>query len=328
MNPKYSQIIGTGSYLPQKVLTNADLEKLVDTTDEWITTRTGIKERRIADEKEASSDLAFHAANFALQMAGIAPEEIDLIIVATLSPDMTFPSTACLVQAMLGAKKAFAFDLSAACSGFVYALSVADQFLKSGKYRYALVVGSEVISRVLDWMDRSTCVIFGDGAGAVILKGVNAKKGILSTHLHSDGQFWDLLYIPGGGSRLPISEKVIANRMHFLKMKGSETFKIAVRNLEEVAWEALNDLQLSVEDIAFMVPHQANIRIIKALTERLKFPEEKVVINIDRCGNTSAASIPIALDEVVRSGRVKEGDYLLFIAFGAGLTWGASIIKW
>ena len=328
MNPKYSQIIGTGSYLPQKVLTNADLEKLVDTTDEWITTRTGIKERRIADEKEASSDLAFHAANFALQMAGIAPEEIDLIIVATLSPDMTFPSTACLVQAMLGAKKAFAFDLSAACSGFVYALSVADQFLKSGKYRYALVVGSEVISRVLDWMDRSTCVIFGDGAGAVILKGVNAKKGILSTHLHSDGQFWDLLYIPGGGSRLPISEKVIANRMHFLKMKGSETFKIAVRNLEEVAWEALNDLQLSVEDIAFMVPHQANIRIIKALTERLKFPEERVVINIDRCGNTSAASIPIALDEVVRSGRVKEGDYLLFIAFGAGLTWGASIIKW
>ncbi|MFI5304801.1 MAG: beta-ketoacyl-ACP synthase III [Nitrospiria bacterium] len=328
MNPKYSQIIGTGSYLPQKVLTNADLEKLVDTTDEWITTRTGIKERRIADEKEASSDLAFHAANLALQMAGIAPEEIDLIIVATLSPDMTFPSTACLVQAMLGAKKAFAFDISAACSGFVYALSVADQFLKSGKYRYALVVGSEVISRVLDWMDRSTCVIFGDGAGAVILKGVNAKKGILSTHLHSDGQFWDLLYIPGGGSRLPISEKVIANRMHFLRMKGSETFKIAVRNLEEVAWEALNDLQLSVEDIALMVPHQANIRIIKALTERLKFPEERVVINIDRCGNTSAASIPIALDEVVRSGRVKEGDYLLFIAFGAGLTWGASIIKW
>lgn len=328
MNIKFSHIIGTGSYLPKKVMTNADLERIVDTTDEWITTRTGIKERRIADEKEATSDLAFHAANHALRSAGILPEEIDLIVVATLSPDMTFPSTACLVQAMLGANKAFAFDISAACSGFLYALSVADQYLKSGLYRYALVVGSEVISRVLDWKDRSTCVIFGDGAGAVVLKGVDSRKGILSTHLHSDGQFWDLLYIPGGGSRLPISETVLADRKNFLKMKGSETYRLAVRNLEEVAWEALNELHLSVDDITLMVPHQANIRIIKALTERLKFPEEKVVINIDRYGNTSAASIPIALDEAVRSGRIQAGDNLLLIAFGAGLTWGASIINW
>ncbi len=328
MNPKYSQIVGTGSYLPRKVMTNADIEKIVDTTDEWITTRTGIKERRIADEKEAASDLAVEAANQALKASGVAPGEIDLIVVATLSPDMAFPSTACIVQAKLGAGKAFAFDLSAACSGFIYALSVADQYLKSGKYQYALVIGSEVISRILDWKDRSTCVIFGDGAGAVVLKGIDSKKGVLSTHLHSDGQFWDLLYLPAGGSRMPISENVLAERLNFLKMKGSETFKIAVRNLEEVAWKALNDLHLSVEEISLMVPHQANIRIIRALTERLKFPEEKVVINIDRIGNTSAASIPIALDEAVRSGRVKEGDYLLLIAFGAGLTWGASIIKW
>jgi 3-oxoacyl-[acyl-carrier-protein] synthase-3 len=328
MNQKYSQIVGTGSYLPKRVMRNADLEQIIETSDDWIRERTGIKERRIADDKEAASDLAVAAANEAMKAAGIGPEEIDLILVATLSPDMTFPSTACLVQSVIGAKKAFAFDLSAACSGFIYALSVADQYLKSGRYRYALVIGSEVISRVLDWKERGTCIIFGDGAGAVVLKGTDSKKGVLATQLHSDGQYWDLLYVPAGGSRLPISETVLAERKNFLRMKGSETFKIAVRNLEEVAREVLNDLHLSIDDIALMVPHQANIRIIRALSERLKFPEERVVINIDRIGNTSAASIPIALDEAVRSNRVKEGDYLLLIAFGAGLTWGASIIKW
>ncbi|MBI1824006.1 MAG: ketoacyl-ACP synthase III [Nitrospirae bacterium] len=328
MNQKYSQIVGTGSYLPQKVMTNADLERIIDTSDEWIRERTGIRERRIADDKEAASDLAVEAAKKALQAAGIGPEEIDLILVATLSPDMAFPSTACMVQSVIGARKAFAFDLSAACSGFIYALSVADQYLKSGRYRYALVIGSEVISRVLDWKDRSTCIIFGDGAGAVVLKAIDSKRGILSTHLHSDGQYWDLLYVPGGGSRLPFTETVLAERQNFLKMKGSETFKIAVRNLEEVAWEALNDLHLSIENIALMIPHQANIRIIRALADRLKLPEERVVVNIDRIGNTSAASIPIALDEAVRSNRIQEGDFLLLIAFGAGLTWGASVIKW
>ena len=324
----YSQIIGTGSYLPQKTLTNADLERIVETSDQWITDRTGIKERHIADENEAASDLAVQAAHCALQAAGVRPEELDVLIVGTQTPDMTFPSTACIVQAKLGAPKAFAFDLSAACSGFIYSLSVADQFLKSGQYEYALVIGTEVLSRILDWKDRSTCVIFGDGAGAAVLKRTESKKGVLSSHLHSDGQFWDLIFMPGGGSRMPISETVLARRMHFLKMKGSETFKIAVRNLEEVAWEALNHNRLSIDRLALMIPHQANIRIIKALSERLKLPMEKVMINIDRCGNTSAASIPIALDEAVRSGRVHEGDDILLIAFGAGLTWGASVIRW
>ncbi|MHB8482629.1 MAG: beta-ketoacyl-ACP synthase III [Nitrospiria bacterium] len=324
----YSQIIGTGSYLPKKTLTNADLEKIVETSDQWITDRTGIKERHIADENEAASDLAVQAAHRALQAAGIKPEALDVLIVGTQTPDMTFPSTACIVQAKLGASKAFAFDLSAACSGFIYSLSVADQFLKSGQYEYALVIGTEVMSRILDWKDRSTCVIFGDGAGAVVLRRTEIKKGVLSSHLHSDGQFWDLIFMPGGGSRMPVSETVLAQRTHFLKMKGSETFKIAVRNLEEVAWEALNHNQLSIDRLALMVPHQANIRIIKALSERLKLPGEKVMINIDRCGNTSAASIPIALDEAVRSGRIHEGDDILLIAFGAGLTWGASVIRW
>jgi len=328
MSGPYAQIVGTGSYLPSRILSNRDLEKIVETSDEWISTRTGIKERRIADDKEAASDLAISAASEALKSAGIRADELDLIIVATLSPDMVFPSTACIVQAALGAHRAFAFDLSAACTGFIYALSVADSYLKSGQFRHALVIGTEVISRLLDWKDRGTCIIFGDGAGAVVLRSVNAKRGVLSSHLHADGRLWDLLYVPGGGSRLPMSEAVLADRNNFLKMKGNETFKVAVRNLEEVAWEALNHLHLSVEEIALMVPHQANIRIIRALTERLKFPEEKVVINIDRVGNTSAASIPIALDEAVRAGRVKEGDYLLMIAFGAGLTWGASIVKW
>jgi len=326
--PWYSQIIGTGSYLPKKIMTNHDLEAVVATTDQWITERTGIKERHIADPQEATSDLAVEAAKKALAAAGIQAEELDLLVVGTQTPDMTFPSTACLVQAKLGAKKAFAFDLSAACSGFIYALSVADQYLKSGKYQYALVIGAEVISRILDWTDRSTCVIFGDGAGAAVLKRTEEKRGILSSHLHSDGQFWDLICMPGGGSRLPISEMVLSDRLNFLKMKGSETYKIAVRNLEEVAWEALNHHQISIEKLSFMIPHQANIRIIRALAERLKLPEEKVMINIDRCGNTSAASIPLALDEAVRAGKIKKGDYLLLIAFGAGLTWGASVVEW
>ena len=290
--------------------------------------RTGIRERRIAAPDEASSDLGVRAAQKALAAAGITPKELDLIVVGTHSPDMTFPSTACVIQALLGAEKAFAFDLSAACSGFIYSLSVADQYLKSGKYRYALVIGAEVLSRSLDWTDRSTCVIFGDGAGAAVLSRTEKKRGVLSSHLHSDGRLWDLICMPGGGSRLPVSEKVLEERMTFLKMKGAETYKVAVRKFEEVAWEALNHNHLSPENISLVIPHQANIRIIRALAERLKLPDEKLVINIERYGNTSAASIPIALDEAVRGGRIRAGDDLLLISFGAGLTWGASLVRW
>ena|ERR1700693_601881 len=327
MTTENSRITGTGSYLPEKILTNAEMEKLVATTDQWIIERTGIRERRIAAPSEASSDLGAEAAKKALAAAGISPADLDLIVVGTQSPDMTFPSTACVIQARLGARKAFAFDVSAACSGFLYSLSVADQFLKSGKYKTALVIGAEVLSREIDWTDRSTCVIFGDGAGAVVLERKPGPGQVLSSHLHSDGNLWDLICIPAGGSRIPYSEKVLSDRSSFMKMKGAETYKVAVRNLEEVALEALNHHKLSPDQIGLVIPHQANLRIIRAVAERLKLPEEKVMVNIDRVGNTSGASIPIALDEAVRGGRVKPGDYVLLIAFGAGLTWGATLLR-
>lgn len=322
-----SRIAGTGSYVPERVLTNADLERMVETSDTWIVERTGIRERRIAAPGEACSDLGAKAAERALQAAGIDATDLDLILVATCTGDHPLPSTACLIQQRLGATRAAACDLSAACCGFVYALSVADAYVRTGS-GFVLVIGSEVMSTIVDWTDRSTCILFGDGAGAVVLSPADGERGILSSHLHSDGTFWDLICVPGGGARIPPSEKMLADGLQYLKMKGNETFKVAVKTLEEVAREALSANHLSVEDLDLYVPHQANVRIIKAVADRLKVPMEKVVVNLDRYGNTSAASIPLALDEAVRAGRVKEGDLVLMEAFGGGLTWASAVLRW
>lgn len=325
---KRSRIVGSGSYVPKMVLTNFDLESMVNTSDEWIIERTGIRERRIAGKDEAASDLAYEASQRALKSSGIKAKDIDLIILATTTPDMVFPSTACLLQDRLNAKKAVAFDVSAACSGFIYSLSVADQFIKEGIYKTALVVGSEVLSRIIDWNDRATCILFGDGAGAVVLQASPDRRGIISVHLHSDGALKDLLYIPGGGSRNPASKKTIEKRLHYIKMRGNETFKVAVRKLEEVALEAINSNNLKPSDIDLFIPHQANLRIIQAIAKRLNLSMDKVLVNIDRYGNTSAASIPIALDEAVSEGRLKEGDLILMEAFGGGLTWASALLRW
>jgi 3-oxoacyl-[acyl-carrier-protein] synthase III len=323
-----ARVIGTGAYLPDRRLTNQELERMVETSDRWIVERTGIRERRIAAPDEATSDLAAAAGRQALVASGVAASSVELIIVATATPDMLFPSTACLVQERLGAKQAFAFDLSAACTGFLYALAVADQYIRTGTYRTVLVIGAEVLSRMVDWTDRGTCILFGDGAGAVVLQADRGARGILSTHMHSDGALWDLIHIPGGGSRRPPSAETLAERMNFVKMKGSETFRVAVRALEEVAREALAANGLSTGQLALIIPHQANLRILQAVAERLAVPAEKMFINVDRYGNTSAASIPIALDEAVRAGRVRPDDLLLLEAFGAGLTWGAAVVRW
>lgn len=325
---KRSRIVGSGSYVPKMVLTNFDLESMVNTSDEWIIERTGIRERRIAGKDEAASDLAYEASQRALKSSGIKAKDIDLIILATTTPDMVFPSTACLLQDRLNAKKAVAFDVSAACSGFIYSLSVADQFIKEGIYKTALVVGSEVLSRITDWNDRATCILFGDGAGAVVLQASPDRRGIISVHLHSDGALKDLLYIPGGGSRNPASKKTIEKGLHYIKMRGNETFKVAVRKLEEVALEAINSNNLKPSDIDLFIPHQANLRIIQAIAKRLNLSMDKVLVNIDRYGNTSAASIPIALDEAVSEGRLKEGDLILMEAFGGGLTWASALLRW
>lgn len=323
-----SLIIGTGSYLPERVLTNRDLEKRVDTSDQWIMERTGIRERRIASDKEAASDLAVVAARRALEMAQVKATELDLIVVATGTPDMLFPSTACLVQNHIGASRAFAFDLSAACSGFLYALSVGDQYVRTGSAQRVLIIGSEVMSMLMDWTDRSTCILFGDGAGAVVLKAHRGQRGILSTHLHSEGSLWDLICVPGGGSRFPPSKETLEKRLNFLKMKGNETFKVAVRTLEEAARETLKANHFTIKDLDLVIPHQANLRIIQSVAQRLGIPVEKMVINLQHYGNTSAASIPIALDEAVRTGRLKEGHLVLLEAFGGGLTWGSALIRW
>ena len=323
-----SKIAGIGAYLPKSVLSNHDLEKKIDTTDHWITERTGIRERRIAAPDEAASDLAVHAANGALESAKIMAKDIELIIVATATPDMLFPSTACLVQDRLGANRAVAFDLMAACSGFVYALQVGDLYIRTGLYQKVLVIGSEVMSRIVDWSDRSTCILFGDGAGAVVLTGTTEEDGILSIHLHSDGRLWDLIQVPGGGSRVPPSPDLISSHQQFIKMKGSETFKVAVRALEDTIHEAMKANGVSISDVDLFVPHQANIRIIEATIQRLKLPLSKVMINLDRYGNTSAASIPIALEEAVKSSRVKKGDLVLLATFGAGLTWSSALLRW
>ena len=304
------RVLGVGHYLPSKVITNFDLEKMVDTSDDWITTRTGIKERRIAQE-ESLTDMAYMASAEALKMAGVDPVDIDLIILATLTPDMGFPASACLLQSRLEAKNAFAFDISAACSGFLYALDMAHSYLSSGKARHVLVVGAEKLSEIVDWQDRNTCVLFGDGAGAVLLSS-DGKDKLYTSKLLSDGSLWEILYAPKCG---------------YINMKGRELFKIAVRSMEEACNEVIEKAGVSAERIKLMIPHQANIRIIQALAEKLGFPMEKVYTNIHKYGNTSAASIPIALSEAIQEGLLSEGDIVLFTAMGGGLTWGATLME-
>ena len=323
-----ARIAATGSAVPRRVLRNADLERMVATSDEWIAERTGIRERRVVDEGVASSDLGTEAARAALATGGWDAADLDLLLVATCTPDMPLPSTACLIQRNLKASRAIAFDLAAACSGFLYGLSVADLYVRSGTCRKALVVGTEVMSSVIDWTDRSTCILFGDGAGAVLVEPSDDDRGILSTHLHSDGDLWDLVCVPGGGSRLPASAPMLADRQQFVKMKGNETFKVAVRTLEATAREALEANKMGVDDVDLFIPHQANVRIVNAVMERLGLRKDRVFLNIDRYGNTSAASIPLALDEAVRAGRVSPGSRILMVAFGSGLTWASAVVKW
>jgi len=320
-------IAGVGEYLPSRVLTNADLEKMVDTSDEWITTRTGIKERRLASKDEAVSDLALKAAKEALLSAHLDPAELDLIITATITPDMQFPSVASIVQNGLGAKNAVAFDVSAACAGFVYAISIAQQFISLGTYKNALVIGAEKLSAVTDWQDRNTCVLFGDGAGACILKEVKSG-GIISTYLGCDGSKLELLNLPAGGSRLPASHETIDARQHFLKMQGNELFKIAVKTMTEAAEVVLKQAGLKFSDVDLIIPHQANSRIIMAVGKRLGLSEDKIFLNIEKYGNMSSASTATALVEAVKEGRVKKGDIILLDSFGAGLVWGACVIEW
>lgn len=321
-------IAGTGSYAPEKVLSNKDLEKMVDTSDEWIKERTGIEQRRVAEEGSATSDLALKAALNALESAGMEGSEVDLIVVATITPDMFFPSTACFVQQKLGVSGNIAFDVTAACSGFIYALSSACLYINSGMVENALVIGAETLSRVTDWEDRSTCVLLGDGAGAVVLKADEKKKGIMSFSLGADGSAWEMLHIPGGGSKTPSSAETVEKRMHYIKMKGNELFKIAVRVLVESAGSALEKAGLSVEDVDLFIPHQANLRIINAVARRLGLQESQVYTNLDMYGNTSAASIPLAMDEAAGKGLLKQGDIIVLDAFGGGLTWGACVLEW
>jgi 3-oxoacyl-[acyl-carrier-protein] synthase-3 len=324
-----SRIAGTGSSAPDRVLSNADLERIVHTSDEWIVTRTGISERRIAGPEEATSDLAERAGRRALEAAGVDPIDVNLILVSTVTPDMFFPSTACLLQNRLGAMHAAAFDLSAACSGFVYGLSVADAYIRAGIMRNILVIGAETLSKVVDWKDRSTCVLFADGAGAILVQRTTGDSRVLSTHLYADGSKGEALIIPGGGSRHPISQRVVDENLAKIKMSnGNEVFKMAVRTMEEAAVSALKANGVEISDIDLLVPHQANARIINATAQRLGLPRERIVMNIDRYGNTSAASIPMALDEAVRAGRLHQGDLLLMVAFGGGLTWGSALVRW
>ncbi|MCW3489929.1 ketoacyl-ACP synthase III [Dethiobacter alkaliphilus] len=320
-------ILGIGSALPDKIVTNVDLEKIVDTNDEWIRTRTGICERRVAAEGEHTSDLGARAAQKALDDAGILVDEVDLIIVATVTPDTPMPSAACHVQAKIGATRAAAFDLSAGCTGFVYGLAAGSQFVATGVYKRVLVIGAEVLSRILDWTDRSTCVLFGDGAGAVVL-GPREEEGMLSFKLGSDGSTTNLLHVPAGGSCLPTTAQTVEDRLHYVKMNGNEIFKFAVRAIGEVTQEALDAAGVDKKDLDLLVPHQANWRIIEAARKRFDVPEDRVVVNIDRYGNMSSASIPVALDEAYRSGRLNRGDLLALVGFGAGLTWGAAVLRY
>jgi len=320
-------IVGIGSYLPDKVLSNVDLETMVHTSDEWIRDRTGIRERRIAGAKNASSDLGAKAAEKAIQNARLHVDDIDLIIAASASPDKIFPSTACIIQNKIGATKAAAFDVQAGCTGFVYGLTTAVQYILGGLYRNVLVVGTEVLSKIVDWEDRNTCVLFGDGAGAVVMSEVQ-NGGVLASILGSDGSGAELLELPAGGSREPAGDDTVANRRHYIKMSGNEVFKFAVRILDESTRKVLEKANLPLKDIDFIIPHQANTRIIDAAIKRLKFPRQKVLVNLHMYGNMSSASIPVALDEAFRDGRVKRGNKIVLVGFGAGLTWGANLLEW
>jgi 3-oxoacyl-[acyl-carrier-protein] synthase-3 len=321
-------IIGTGSYVPDRVLTNRDLEKIVETSDEWIRTRTGIGERRIAGPEQATSDMATNAALAAMSQAEVSADQIDLIIVATVTPDMFFPATACWVQKKLGAIRAACFDVSAACSGFIYALEIAQQFISNHVYNTVLVIGADKLSSIVDWSDRNTCVLFGDGAGAAILRNRGASHGVIATHMGSDGEFTDILFMPGGGSRCPITSANVDQKLNTIKMLGKETYKQAVTAMTNAADRALEAACLKYEDIACVIPHQANMRIIEAIAHRMGLPVDKFYVNLEKYGNTSAAAVAIALDEAHRNGRFKIGDYILLVVFGGGLTWASSVIQW
>lgn len=323
----YSVLKGVGHALPPRILTNAQLEQMVDTDDEWIVQRTGIRERRIADEHTATSDLAITAAQAALSSAGVAAEDLDLIMVATVTPDHAFPSTACLIQRELGAWGAAAFDLEAACTGFIYGLSIADQFIRTGTYRTVLVIGAETLSKITDYTDRNTCILFGDGAGAAVVQ-AGDEPGILALEIGADGRGGDLLVQPAGGSRLPASAETVASHKHFIQMAGQEVFKFAVRILEDSSLRVLNQAGLEPGDVDLLIPHQANLRIIDSACRRLGLSRDKVFVNLDRYGNMSAASVPIALSEAASQGLIRERANVLLVGFGGGLTWGAALIKW
>lgn len=320
-------ILGLGRYLPPKKITNADLEKMMKTSDEWITTRTGIRERRIADKDVAASDLGVEAAKIAIKDAGLGAEDIDLIITATITPDMAFPATACIIQDKIGAKNAAAFDINAACTGFVFAIVMAQHFVNTGTYSNVLVIGTEKLTSIVDWTDRSTCVLFGDGAGACVV-GKTENRKILSSFMGADGSGGHLLSVPAGGSRLPATEDTVRDRLHFLKMEGNEVFKIAVRIMVDAANKAIKKAGLGVDDISLFIPHQANIRILMAVAKRLGVPENKIFMNIEKYGNMSAASTAVALVEASQENRIKRGDNVVLVAFGGGLTYGATVIKW
>lgn len=327
--PTCAVIAGTGSFVPEKILTNEDFTKIVETSDEWITTRTGIRERRVASEEQSTATLAAEAARRALTDAGMKAEELDIIIVATITPEMVFPSTACFVQAAIGAVHAWAFDLSAACSGFVYALAIAQQYIGSGRYRSALVIGAETLTRITDYSDRASCILFGDGAGAAILKAEVSSRsmGVMYSTAFSDGSGWTALNCKAYGSRYPASKPLPDPKMTQMTINGKEVYHMAVRRIVELVNECLEKCDLSIKDIAMFIPHQMNARIIESVGKRLHFTDDQIFINIDKYGNTSAASIPIALDEARKTGRLKQGDIVLLVAFGGGLTWGANVIQ-
>ncbi|MFC1667196.1 beta-ketoacyl-ACP synthase III [Candidatus Omnitrophota bacterium] len=320
-------ILGLGYYLPQKKLTNKDLEKIVDTSDQWIITRTGIKERRIASKEVAASDLGVEASRAAIKDAGLKPEDIDLIITATITPDMAFPATACIIQDKIGAKNAAAFDINAACSGFVFGMIAAQSFVNSGMYNNVLVIGTEKLTSIVDWTDRSTCVLFGDGAGACVI-GKSKERKLLSSFMGADGSGGHLLSVPAGGSRMPATQDTVNDKLHFLKMEGNEVFKIAVRIMVDAANNAIKKIGLGCDDIDLLIPHQANMRILSAVAKRLGLPEEKIYMNIERYGNMSAASTAVALAEAYQQGKIKKGDNVVIVAFGGGLTYGAMVLKW
>lgn len=323
-----AKVIGTGSCLPEKVLTNFDIEKIVETSNDWVIERTGIISRRIATEDEAASDFAYEASVKALEASGVKPEELDLILVGTFTGDAPFPTVGNILQARLGAHNAVGFDLSATCSGFLYVLSVVDAYIRSGRYKKVLAVGVDVLSKFVDWSDRGTCVLFGDGAGAAVIVPSNDGSGLIDVNIGSDGTLGNILYLPGGGSRIPPSKNSVEGGDHFLKMNGNEVFKVAVKTMERISVEILERNNIDPDEIAIMVPHQANVRIVQAVAKRLNMPMEKVFINLDKYGNTSAGTIPIALDEALMEGRIKKGDLILMAAFGGGLTWASALMRW